>query len=77
MQKASAKLGSVEARHDFGQHGCFRGAAFLVEPFELGGKIAGARGVAGGEELDDLGGNIHATCSVDARSEAEADVDGG
>ena len=40
-------------------------------------QLAGADGIARGEELDDLGGDIHAAGGVDARADAEADVSGG
>ncbi len=37
----------------------------------------GAGGVAGEEELDDVGGDVHAAGGVDAWGEAEADFGGG
>jgi hypothetical protein len=37
----------------------------------------GAGGVAGGEELDDFGGDVHAAGGVDARAEAESEVEAG
>ncbi len=44
---------------------------------ELFGEGAGAGGVAGEEELDDVGGDVHAAGGVDAGGEAEADLGGG
>jgi len=52
-------------------------AALAVEAIELGGKIGSAMGVARGEKLDDVGGNVHAAGGVDARGEAEGDVEAG
>ncbi len=57
--------------------GGFGGAAVLVEGVELVGELVGAGGVAGEEELDDVGGDVHAAGGVDAGCEAEADLGGG
>ena len=66
-----------EAGLDRGERGGFSVAAFAVEAFELGGEFVGAGCVAGGEELDDFGGDVHAAGGVDARGEAEGDVEAG
>ncbi len=66
-----------EARLDDAERGGFSVAALAVEALELGGKFAGAGMVAGGEKLDDFGGDVHAAGGVDARSEAEGDVEAG
>ncbi len=47
--------------------------ALLVEPFELGGQLAGADGVAGGQQFDRHGGIFQAPECVHARAELEAD----
>jgi hypothetical protein len=64
----------VELLEDFGQGGGLGGAALDVQLFELLGDGLGAAGIFGGEELDDFGSDVHASGGVDARAEAEADV---
>ena len=76
MQRASRKQGSSRRADDFGEHGGFGGAAFLIETLQLRGEFVGAGFVARGEELDDFGGDVHAAGGVDAGREAEGDVDG-
>ncbi len=49
-------------------------AAVEVELLELGGELAGAGGVAGGEELDDFCCDVHAAGGVDAGAETEAEI---
>ena len=66
-----------EAGFDGGERGGFGVAALAVEALELGGQLGGAVRVARGEELDDLGGDVHAAGGVDARREAEGDVEAG
>ena len=66
-----------EARLDGGECAGFGFAAFAIEAFELVGEFGGAGGVAGAEELDDVGGHVHAAGGVDARREAEGDVEAG
>ena len=53
------------------------GAAVGVEAVELFGERLCAVRLARGEEFDDVGGDVHAAGGVDARGDAEADVDGG
>ena len=43
----------------------------------LCGQLRGAMRVARGEKLDDFGGDIHAAGGVDARRQAEGDVEAG
>ena len=64
-----------EALFDHAEGGGFGVAAFAIEAFELGGKFDGAVRVAGGEELDDFRGDVHAAGGVDARGEAEGYVE--
>ena len=66
-----------EAFFDDAESGGFGVAAFAVEALEFGGEFDGAVRVAGGEELDDFGGDVHAAGGVDARGEAEGDVEAG
>ena len=66
-----------EAGLDGGERGGLDVAALAVEAIELGGKIGSAMGVARGEKLDDVGGDVHAAGGVDARGEAEGDVEAG
>ncbi len=56
---------------------CFGVAAVFVEVVELLSESAAERGVAGEEHRDDVGGDVHAACGIDARSEAEGDVSAG
>ncbi len=49
----------------------------MVECVELLRECRGADGVAREEELDDIGGDVHAAGGVDAGREAEADLRGG
>jgi len=66
-----------EAFFDDGEGGGFGVAALTVEALELGGQICGAVRVARGEELDDFGCDVHASGGVDARCDAEGDVEAG
>ena len=66
-----------EAGFDFAEGFGFGGAAVVVEPVEFFGEGAGKGGVAGEKHFDDVGGDVHAAGGVDARSDAEADVEGG
>ena len=51
-------------------------AAVLIELLQLLRDGEGALRILGGEELDDFGGDVHASGGIDARGEAEAYVDG-
>ena len=66
-----------EAGFDGGERGGFHVAALAVEALEFGGELGGAVRVARGKELDDVGGHVHAAGGVDARREAEGDVEAG
>ena len=55
----------------------FGGSAGLIEGVELHGQCLRAAGVAGEEEFDDVGGDVHAAGGVDAGGYAEADFGGG
>jgi len=73
--------GEIEVRGEAGFDG-FEGrglgvAALAVEALEFGGEFGGAVGVAGGEELDDFRGDVHAAGGVDAGGKAEGDVKAG
>uniref|UniRef100_E6QIG2 Uncharacterized protein n=1 Tax=mine drainage metagenome TaxID=410659 RepID=E6QIG2_9ZZZZ len=59
------------------KRGSFGGAALGVELFKFLSEGCGARLVACGEEFDNLGSNVHAPGGVDARAEAEAEVEAG
>ena len=52
------------------------GATCLIEVIEFAGEFGGAIRGSGEEELDDVGGDIHATGGVDAGRDAEADLGG-
>ena len=77
MQPASHSDGSTfSLRFDFGEDPGLGIAAIGVEAVELLGERTGALRISGGEHLDDLGGNVHASGGVDARGEAKGDIGG-
>jgi hypothetical protein len=57
-----------EAASIFAQHFGFGFAALGLRRSSFSASSVGAGGVAGGEELDDFGGDVHAAGGVDARS---------
>ena len=59
---------------DLGKNRGLGGATFGVELIKLHCQLACAVGVTCGEELDDIGSDIHAAGGVDARADAKADV---
>ena len=59
---------------DGGEGLAFGGAASFIELVEFGGKLLGTLRRLREEEFDDVVGNIHTACGVDARSEAKSDV---
>ena len=66
-----------EALLDDAESGGFSVASLAIEALEFCGEFGGAVRVASGEELDDFGGDVHAAGGVDARGEAEGDVEAG
>ena len=66
-----------EAGFNGGERAGFGFAAFAIEALELVGKFSGAGCIAGAEELDDFGSDVHAAGGVDARRKAESDVEAG
>ena len=77
-RRSAASSASVsEAGFNRGERGGLGVAALAVQAFELGGQFAARAAIAGVEELDDLGGHVHAAGGVDARRQAEGDVEAG
>ena len=74
---AAISVSDGETGFDGRERDGFDIAALAVETLELGGELSGAVRVARGEELDDVGGDIHAAGGVDARREAEGDIEAG
>ena len=75
---ATSEVGAGgKADLDGGERGSFGIATLAVEALEFGGKHGGACRIAGCEEFDDLGGNVHAAGGIDARCETEGDIEAG
>src|SRR5580692_11307222 len=75
VDRARSKHG-IELDFDLVEHGLFGSAAIGVELIEFLRELAGTVDVACGEELDDIGGNIHPASRIDAWADAEAYVSG-
>ena len=77
-RRSAADFGvGAETGFDDGERGGFDVAALAIEALEFRGELDGAVRIARGKELDDVGGNVHAAGSVDARSEAKGDIEAG
>ena len=78
-RRRSAAISESDARRVFdgGKCGGFHVAALAIEPFQFVRQLRRAARVARRKELDDFGGNVHAAGGVDARREAEGDVEAG
>ena len=77
-QAAGGKFGVLrKACFDCGERGSFGLAALAIEQLEIGGEFERTGAVARGKELNDLRGDVHAAGGVDARGQAEGDVEAG
>ena len=73
MQSArNASLGiaqSLQLNLDGRKRAGFGGAPFVVQSVELLRQRKGAVGLASEKQLDDVAGNVHSACRIDARSQ--------